>query len=182
MIACYIKDVLKINLSQIILPLIVLFIILYGIYKKVPIYDVFLEGAKESFSLIMSMFPCMLAMVLGVNIFLKSGFLNFVFEFLNPLLQVINLPLEILPLAFIRPISGSSSLAILASILKKYGPDSFIGRMASIMQGSTDTTFYILTLYYGSVGIKKIRYSLIAGLGADIAGILSALVLTQFLF
>lgn len=182
MIACYIKDVLKINLSQIILPLIVLFIILYGIYKKVPIYDVFLEGAKESFSLIMSMFPCMLAMVLGVNIFLKSGFLNFVFEFLNPLLQVINLPLEILPLAFIRPISGSSSLAILASILKKYGPDSFIGRMASIMQGSTDTTFYILTLYYGSVGIKKIRYSLIAGLGADIAGIVSALVLTQFLF
>lgn len=159
-----------------------LFIIIYGISQKVSIYDVFLEGAKESFDFVLSMFPCMLAMVLGVNIFLKSGFLTFVFEFLDPLLKVLQLPIEVLPLAVIRPISGSSSLAILSSILKKYGPDTFIGRMASIMQGSTDTTFYILTLYYGSVGIKKIKYSLVAGLGADLMGIIASLFLTNFFF
>lgn len=130
----------------------------------------------------MSMFPCMLAMVLGVNIFLKSGFLSFVFEFMDPLLKLLHLPIEVLPLALIRPISGSSSLAILSSILKSYGPDSFVGHMASIMQGSTDTTFYVLTLYYGSVGIKKIKYSLIAGLGADVIGIVTSLFLTQFFF
>lgn len=128
------------------------------------------------------MFPCMLAMVLGVNIFLKSGFLSFVFEFMDPLLKLLHLPIEVLPLALIRPISGSSSLAILSSILKSYGPDSFVGHMASIMQGSTDTTFYVLTLYYGSVGIKKIKYSLIAGLGADVIGIVTSLFLTQFFF
>lgn len=173
---------LNINFSAIILPFVVLFIMVYGISKKVSIYDVFLEGAHESFDFILGMFPCMLAMVLGVNIFLKSGFLSFVFEFMDPLLNLLHLPVEVLPLAFIRPISGSSSLAILSSILKQYGVDSFVGRLSSVMQGSTDTTFYILTLYYGSVGIKKIKYSLLAGLGADLAGIIASLFLTQFFF
>ena len=170
------------NISTLILPLLVLFIISYGIYKKVDIYDVFLEGAKESFDFILTMFPTMLAMILGVNIFLKSGFVNFVFEYLDPLLKLLSLPLEVLPMAFIRPISGSSALAILSSLLKEKGPDSFIGRLASVIQGSTDTTFYILTLYYGSVGIKKIKYSLIAGLGADLAGIIGSIFITQMFF
>ena len=171
-----------VNISGIILPVLVLIIVSYGIYKKVDIYDVFLEGAKESFDFILTMFPTMLAMILGVNIFLKSGFVNFVFEYLDPLLKLLSLPLEVLPMAFIRPISGSSALAILSSLLKEKGPDSFIGRLASVMQGSTDTTFYILTLYYGSVGIKKIRYSLIAGLGADLAGIIGSIFITQMFF
>lgn len=171
-----------VNISGIILPVLVLIIVSYGIYKKVDIYDVFLEGAKESFDFILTMFPTMLAMILGVNIFLKSGFVNFVFEYLDPLLKLLSLPLEVLPMAFIRPISGSSALAILSSLLKEKGPDSFIGRLASVMQGSTDTTFYILTLYYGSVGIKKIKYSLIAGLGADLAGIIGSIFITQMFF
>ena len=171
-----------VNISEIILPVLVLIIVSYGIYKKVDIYDVFLEGAKESFDFILTMFPTMLAMILGVNIFLKSGFVNFVFEYLDPLLKLLSLPLEVLPMAFIRPISGSSALAILSSLLKEKGPDSFIGRLASVMQGSTDTTFYILTLYYGSVGIKKIKYSLIAGLGADLAGIIGSIFITQMFF
>lgn len=171
-----------VNISGIILPVLVLIIVSYGINKKVDIYDVFLEGAKESFDFILTMFPTMLGMILGVNIFLKSGFVNFVFEYLDPLLKLLSLPLEVLPMAFIRPISGSSALAILSSLLKEKGPDSFIGRLASVMQGSTDTTFYILTLYYGSVGIKKIRYSLIAGLGADLAGIIGSIFITQMFF
>ena len=171
-----------VNISGIILPILVLIIVSYGIYKKVDIYDVFLEGAKESFDFILTMFPTMLAMILGVNIFLKSGFVNFVFEYLDPLLKLLSLPLEVLPMAFIRPISGSSALAILSSLLKEKGPDSFIGRLASVMQGSTDTTFYILTLYYGSVGIKKIKYSLIAGLGSDLAGIIGSIFITQMFF
>ncbi len=169
-------------LSSLIIPIMVLFVILYGLYKKVDIYDTFLEGAKESFPMVLTMFPCMLAMVFGINIFIKSGFLSFILSFLKPVLEILSIPFEALSLALLRPISGSSSLAILNSIFSTYGVDSLIGKMCSIIQGSTDTTFYILTLYFGSVGIKKIRYSLYAGLIADLAGIIASLLIANIFF
>jgi spore maturation protein B len=160
----------------------VFIVILYGLYKKVDIYNAFIEGAKESFPMIMTMFPCMLAMIFGINIFIKSGCLSFLLSFMNPILNMLNLPIEVLSLAILRPISSSSSLAILNSIFSTYGVDSFIGKMCSIIQGSTDTTFYILTLYFGSVGIKKIRYSLYAGLLADLAAIICSILITYLFF
>lgn len=169
-------------ISNLIIPAIVLLIILYGIKKKVSVYDTFLDGAKDSVGMIMSIFPTFLAMILGVNILINSGFLSFILNLLKPLFNFLNVPLEILPLAAIRPISGSASLAILNSIYDTHGPDSFIGLLASVMQGSTDTTMYVITLYFGSVGIKKIRYALWAGLCADLIGIVASIVITNILF
>lgn len=170
------------TVSSFILPGIVLFVIVYGIRKKTDIYNDFIEGAKESFPMILTMFPCMLAMVFGINIFIKSGILPYMLSFLKPILNQLHIPFELLTLSILRPISGSSALAILNSIFDSFGVDSFIGNLASIIQGSTDTTFYILTLYFGSVGIKKIRYSLVAGLIADLAGIISSLIIANFFF
>lgn len=170
------------NISNLIIPILVLGIIAYGVIKKINIYDVFVEGSKESYDMALTMFPCMLAMIFGVNIFIKSGVLEYIFGFFQNILDFLRIPIEIIPMAIMRPISGSSSLAILNTILENYGPDSFIGRLASVIQGSTDTTFYILTLYFGSIGIKKIRYSLWAGLAADVIGIVSAIIIANFMF
>lgn len=169
-------------ISNLIIPLLVLFIIFYGYIKKVNIYDVFIEGAKESFEMIFSLFPSLLAMILGINIFLKSNLLNTLLNFIQPILILIKIPAQILPMALIRPISGSSSLAFLNNIFMEYGPDSFLGRLASVVQGSTDTTFYVITLYFGCIGIKKIRYALWAGLCADLIGIISSILIVKFLF
>lgn len=170
------------NLSNYIIPLIVLIIVLYAIKKRVNVYDTFIEGSKESFDMTLKIFPSLLAMIFGTNIFLKSGILEFIFNYLSPIFSYIHVQIEILPMAIMRPISGSASLAILNDIFLNYGPDSFIGTVASIIQGSTDTTFYVLTLYFGSVGIKKIKYAMWAGLFSDLIGIISAIVLGNILF
>ena len=170
------------SISNLVIPIMVLGIIVYGVIKKINIYDVFIEGSKESYEMMLTMFPCMLAMIFGVNIFIKSGVLEYIFSFFQNILDFLHIPIEIIPMAIMRPISGSSSLAILNTILESYGPDSFIGRLASVIQGSTDTTLYILTLYFGSIGIKKIRYSLWAGLAADVIGIVSAIIIVNFMF
>lgn len=170
------------NIANIILPFVVLIIVGYGIYKQVAVFDVFLDGVKEGLTMTIQIFPTIIAMIISVNIFLKSNILELVINFLNPLFNFLKFPKEILPLAVLRPISGSSSLIILDNILKNYGVDSFIGRVASVIQGSTDTTIYILGLYYGSIGIKKIKYSLLVGLLADISCIIIALIVVNILF
>lgn len=170
------------NISNYIIPIIVLIIVLYALKKRVDIYDTFIDGTKESFDMTLKVFPNLLAMVFGVNIFLKSGVLDFIFNNLKPIFSYINVQIEILPMAIMRPISGSASLAILNDMFLNYGPDSFIGTVASIIQGSTDTTFYVLTLYFGSIGIKKIRYAMWAGLFSDLVGIVTAIILGNILF
>ena len=169
-------------MSNLILPFIVFLTLLYAGIKKVNVYDAFIEGAKESFEMIYQMFPSLLAMIFGVNIFIKSNLLNGFLNNINHILLFFHIPKEIVPMAIIRPISGSSSLAILNTIFEKYTPDSYIGKVASVLQGSTDTTFYILTLYFGCVGIKKVRYAMWAGLLADLAGIIASIFFVQILF
>lgn len=164
------------TISNLVIPFLILIVIVYAIRKKVDIYDVFIDGAKESFPMILKMFPCLLAMILGVNIFLKSGVIISLFRFIS------FIPNEIIPMILMRPLSGTSSLAILTNIYESFGPDGFIGTLASLIQGSTDTTFYVLTLYFGSVGIKKIRYSLWAGLFADLVAIVVSLIVVNLLF
>ncbi len=165
------------SFSQIILPLIVLLIIIFGIKRKVNIYDSFIDGAKEGLITTFKIFPSMLAMVFAVNIFLKSGFIEFLFSFLkNPAIS------KIIAMAFLRPISGSATLVMLNDILSLFGPDSFVGNVASVMQGCTDTTFYIITLYFGSVGIKKIRHALFSGLFADFIGIIASILIVYLFF
>lgn len=159
-----------------------LIIVVYGAVKKVEIYDTFIEGIKLSFPMIKTLFPTFLAMILGINLFINSGFLNFLLGLISPLLEIINIPKDILPLALIRPISGSAALAYLTNIFQNFGPDSYLGTLASVMQGSTETTLYVITLYFGTIGVKKIRYSLYAGLLADLFGIIASTVIVNLLF
>lgn len=169
-------------ISSLIIPILVFGIVGYGIYKKVNVYDVFIEGAVESFDMIIKIFPNLLAMILAINILLNSNVLNILETILKPLLSLIEIPFEIVPMSLMRPMSGTSSLVILNNLFNEYGPDSFIGTLGSIIQGSTDTTFYVLTLYFGSVGIKKIRYGLVVGLLADLIGIIASLFIVKLYF
>lgn len=132
--------------------------------------------------MITSLFPTFIAMILAINLFINSGFMDFILSLFNPLFNFINVPVEILPIAIVRPISGSASLAYLNNIFSAHGPDSFIGLLSSVLQGCTDTTMYIITLYFGSVGIKKIRYSLFAGLCADLIGIIASIIVVNLFF
>lgn len=162
-------------ISYYIIPLVVLLVLVYAIYKKVNIYDVFIDGAKESFDMILRLFPCLLAMILAVNVFLKSDIVN-LFNFIS------FIPSQIIPMIIMRPISGTTSLAILTNIYQSFGPDGSLGLMASFIQGTTDTTFYVITLYFGSIGIKKIKYALWAGLFADLVSIVISILVVKFLF
>lgn len=169
-------------ISKIILPLFIIIIIFYGVKKKINVYDVFLEGAKEGLVTVFSIFPAVIAMIFAINIFLDSNVLSFIISLFNPIIGEVNIPLEIMPMAILRPVSGTASLAIMNEIFTSFGPDSFIGRLASILQGCTDTTIYVIALYFGSVKISKIRHALWVGLFADLVGIISAFILTYLFF
>lgn len=166
-----------IEISKFIIPLITLIVIVYGIIKKVNIYDEFIEGIKEGLDISLSIFPSMFAIIISVSVFVKSNFLN---DFIS-LIDISLFPKEILPIAILRPISSSSSLMILNNILSTYGPDSLIGKISSIITGSTDTTIYIIGLYYSSIKIKKIRYSLIVGLLADFACVVISILIVNII-
>lgn len=166
-------------MSDYVLPLIVLIIVFYGIIKKVDLYDAFIKGSKESFKMSFTIFPNLLAMLLSVNIFVNSGLLEDMINFLLPFLKV---PIEVISLMIMRPISGNATLALLNTIYTKYGVDSFYSLLGSTIQGCTDTTLYVLALYYGSVGIKNTRYALRVSLLADIVGIVSSLIICYLLF
>ena len=129
--------------------------------------------------MISKLFPTYIAMILAINLFINSGVLNYILSLISPVLEVFKIPGEIFPLVIVRPISASASLAYLNSIFAKYGPDSFIGLLGSVMQGCTDTTFYIISLYFGSIGIKKIRHSMFAALFADLVGIITSIIVVN---
>lgn len=169
-------------LSKIIIPIFVLFIIFYGVKKKVSVYDSFLEGAKEGLIMCFHIAPTILAMVFAVNLFLDSNFLNGILGFLKPVLSGTRVPMDILPMAILRPISGTASLAIMNDIFINFGPDSFAGRLASTLQGCTDTTIYVLALYFGSIKVSKTKYALGVGLFADLMGIIAAFLITSIFF
>ncbi len=170
------------TISKLIIPLFVLFVVFYAFRKKVMIYDTFLEGAKEGLITVFHIFPSIVAMVFAINIFLNSHILETLFGIISPILTKINLPINILPMAFVRPISGTASLAIMNEIFIDFGPDSFVGRLASTIQGCTDTTIYVLALYFGSIKINKTRYALSTGLFADFIGIVASFIVVSFLF
>lgn len=170
------------TVSLIILPIIVLSILITAFIKKVNIYDKFLEGAKEGLIVTFKIAPNIFAMIFAVNIFIKSSFLSDIFSFITPVLTKMNLTSEIIPMCFLRSISGTSTLGIMANIFETYGPDSIMGYLASIIQGSSDTTLYVIALYFGSVGITKSRYALKAGLFADLIGIIVSFILVSFFF
>lgn len=166
-----------IYLSKIIIPIITLFVIIYALIKKVDIYNEFLNGVKEGLSLSLEIFPSMFAMIVSVTVLVKS---NFILD-ITSLIDIKLFPKEIIPIALLRPISSSSSLMLLNNILSTYGPDSLVGKIASIITGSTDTTIYIIGLYFSSIKIKKIRYSLVTGLLADLSCIIISIIIVNII-
>lgn len=162
------------DISSYAIPVVILVIVIIGFFKEVSVYDAFIEGAGEGIRITVKIIPSLIGLITAVGVFRASGALDFIIGLLKPISDIAGLPAEALPLAILRPISGSASLAVLADLLKGYGPDSFIGRVASTMMGSTETTFYTIAVYYGSVGIKKIRYTLAAALIADLTSVLAS--------
>ncbi|WP_368985252.1 spore maturation protein [Caldifermentibacillus hisashii] len=164
------------------IPILIGFILLHGTWKKVPTYETFVEGGKEGIKIAISIIPFLVGMLVAISIFRASGALEFFVGLLRPVLERIGVPPEIIPLAILRPISGNAALGVTSDLIATYGPDSFIGRLASVMQGSTDTTIYILTVYFGAVGIKKMGDALKIGLMADLIGYIASIIVVTIFF
>jgi spore maturation protein B len=169
-------------ISQWAIPFLLLAVPLYGMFKKVPVYESFVEGAEQGFYTAVKIIPFLVGMMVAISVFRASGAMDYLSRAVAPLTALIGAPSEILPLAVMRPLSGSAVLGMSTELMKIYGPDSHIGRLASVMQGTTDTTFFVLTVYFGSVGIKKYRYALLTGLTADISGFLASVYICNLLF
>jgi spore maturation protein B len=164
------------------IPLAILCIPLYGAIKKVKVYESFVEGAKGGFQMAIRIIPYLVAILVAVGMLRGAGAIDMLARWLDPALRVVKFPVEILPLAIMRPLSGSGSLGIVTELIKVHGPDSFIGRLAASAYGSTETTFYVLAVYFGAVGIKKTRHAVLSGLVADIASLVAAIIVCRMVF
>lgn len=169
-------------ISYVAIPLVLLLFLGWGIVKKVKVYEVFVEGAKEGFNVAVRIIPYLVAMLAAIGIFRASGAMEILTTVLAPLTSLIGMPPETLPMALMRPLSGSGSLGIMTELMKVHGPDSLIGIMASTMYGSSETTFYVLAVYFGAVNIRNTRHAVPTGLIADVAGMLAAVWIVNLLF
>jgi spore maturation protein B len=163
------------------LPVVLAGILVAGIMRRVPLYDTFVAGAKDGLRTSVALIPQLVAMLVAVSVFRASGALHLLIIALRPLLTRVGFPAELLPLALLRPISGSASLAIVTDLFRQVGPDSFLGRVASVMQGSTDTTLYVLTVYFGSIGIRNPRYAVKVGLLSDLVSVIASVLVVRLL-
>lgn len=155
------------KITDFILPALVVLIFLHGAFKGINVFDEFINGAKNGFNTILDITPSLIALLLCVNMLRSSGGLDVICSLISPITTLLGIPKEITPLAILSPVSGSGALGMYENILKNFGPDSYIGRCASVIMGSTETTFYAITLYYGSINIKKTRHTLPSALCAD---------------
>ncbi|HLR66358.1 spore maturation protein [Virgibacillus alimentarius] len=170
------------SVSTWLIPCFILFVLIVATWKRLPTYELFVEGGKEGVKMAFSLLPFLVGMIVAISILRSSGALEAFINLISPILLFVGIPPEIIPLAIVRPISGTAALGMTTEIIDNHGPDSFIGKLASTMQGSTDTTLYILTIYFGAVGIKKMGYALKVGLLADLIGILASIVIVTIIF
>lgn len=170
------------TLSIFAIPMMVLFVVVYGVIKKVKIYEAFVEGAKEGFNVGVRIIPFLVAMLVAIGIFRAGGGMDILTTLLSPITSLIGMPAETVPMAFMRPLSGSGALGVMSEIIKTHGADSLIGRMVSVMMGSGETTFYVLAVYFGSVSVSKTRHAVPAGIIADVVGILASVWITSLIF
>ena len=169
-------------ISVVAIPAVIILFLGWGIIKKVRVYEVFVEGAREGFDTAVRIIPYLVAMLFAIGVFRASGAMDVLTSILSPVTGLIGMPPEALPMALLRPLSGSGSLGLMAEIMKTHGPDSFIGVLVSTMYGSSETTFYVLAVYFGAVQIKNTRHAVPAGLIADFFGMLGALFVCRLLF
>jgi len=175
------RDIINI-VSIAAIPFLIFSFIGYGALKKVKVYEQFVEGAKEGFNIAVRIIPYLVGMLMAIGIFRAGGAMEWLILILRPFTDLIGMPAEALPMALMRPLSGSGSLGIMAEIISVHGPDSFIGILVSTFFGSTETTFYVLAVYFGAVNIRNTRHALPVGLLADAAGLLGALFIVKLLF
>jgi spore maturation protein B len=169
-------------LSFFVIPIIVVGFPLYGLYKRVPVYESFVEGAKEGFDVAVRIIPYLVAILFAIGMFRASGAMDALVTVLNPLLALIGFPAEVLPMAIVRPLTGSGSAGLVADMINQYGEDSLFVKMAAVMFGSTETTFYVVAVYFGAVNIKKTRHAVPVGLTADFAAMIIAVWTVRLLF
>ena len=167
--------------SNLAMPMVIFFIVLYGVTEKVKVFDNFLEGAKEGIKITFSILPTLIGLFLAIGVLRSSGVLDFIIKLSSPILEIFNFPSELMPLAILRPISGSASIAVATDIMKQAGVDSLIGNIASTIMGSTETTLYTIAIYTSCIKIKKTRFILLAALTADITGIIVSNLIWNFL-
>lgn len=163
-------------------PVLIFVILILGWTKKVAIYETFIEGAKEGFNVAVKIIPYLVAILVAIGMFRASGAMDLFVALLAPVTNLIGMPAETVPVVIMRPLSGSGALGIVTELMKQYGPDSFIGRLASTMWGSSETTFYVVAVYFGSVGIKRVRHSIAAGLIGDLVGLIMAVFICRLIF
>lgn len=168
-------------ISSIAMPLIIFIIVFSGLNEKKKTFDIFLKGAKDGIEIVIKIFPTLVGLFLAIIMLKNSGTIDFVIKILNPILSRFQIPSEILPLAILRPISGSGSIAIATEIMKSFGVDSNIGLIASVIMGSTETTIYTIAVYTSSVKIKNTRFILWAALMADAVGMIASVAICRFL-
>lgn len=169
------------TISTWILPFIILTILTIGIIKKVPIYETSTEGAKDGFKVSINIIPYLVAIIVAISMLRASGFIEGIGTMFSGILEALKVPVEVLPIMIVRSLSGSAALGIFSDIANTLGPDSYATKLAAIMVGSSETTFYVLSVYFGSVGIKKFRYAILTGIFADIIGIVATIFVCQLL-
>jgi spore maturation protein B len=170
------------SLSRWVLPCFILTILVYGSFKRVRVYEVFIQGAEDGLHTGIRLFPYLLAIFAALAVFRSSGALTLFLRFLSPLADLFGVPKELIPLAILKPLSGSAALGYMGELIQKYGPDSPIGRLASAVQGSTETTLYVLTVYLGAIGIRHPGHLLAVGLLADAAAFATAVLVITYAF
>ena len=169
-------------ISVFVLPLLIVGFPLYGLYKRVAVYEEFIVGAREGFEVAKTIIPYLVAILFAISMFRASGAMDFLIDMLRPALSLIGFPPEVLPMAIVRPLTGSGSVGVLADLGQRYGEDSIFVKMAATMFGSSETTFYVIAVYFGAVGIRKTRHALPAGLLADLASALLSVYVIRLMF
>jgi spore maturation protein B len=164
------------------IPVVLALVLLVGAARRVRVYDGFVSGAKEGFQVAVRLIPYLVAILVAVGMFRASGAMNLALGLLAPITSHLGIPAEILPVAALRPLSGSGTLGLVTELMKTHGPDSFLGRLAGTVYGSTETTFYVLAVYFGAVSVTRTRHAVAAGLLGDLAGFIAALLVCRWLF
>ena len=170
------------DISNYILPIFLLIIIGFGFYKKIEVFGTFVDGARKGFNVFLSILPSLTALFLAVQVLKSSQGIDLITKLLTPISNLLKIPAETLPLCILSPISGGGSLSVYESIISEYGPDSYIGRVVSVMMGSTETTFYAIAVYFGAVGVKKIRHTALCSLCADLTSFILAGIMVRLFF
>ena len=170
------------TISSYSIPFIMLSIVLFGMWKQGDIFNDFVEGASDGLKIVVRIIPTLVGLLVGIGVFRASGAMDFLIDMLRKPAEFVGIPPEVLPLAFLRPISGSGSLAVVSDIMTRYGADSFNGRLASVMMGSTETTFYTVAVYFAATKVKNIRYTIAAALFAEAVSVFASLVVCRLIY